>query len=156
MWTGPYSRPFEWAVTRARLDVLANRWDLEGRADRLRAWASALEALAHAHRALRDHPDIPEEDGVVEQLENQALLLRTIAAADRTWFLRSQAETIQDELPERSPSSPDIEAAVGKHLDLLSSITTSQNERIVVLAEMKVLLAPTLGAAAVQLLHDVS
>lgn len=36
-------RPFQWAVTRARLDVRAFAWDLDGRADRLLAWASCSD-----------------------------------------------------------------------------------------------------------------
>lgn len=155
-WTGmdwATRQPFEWAVTRARLEVLGFRWDLDGRADRLQAWACALEALAHSHRALRDHPDVPEEDGLVEQLENQAVLLRAIATADRARFLRAQAAI--GPLPDRCLSAPNVESLIGSYLDELSCVSTSQDQRLVILAQMKVLLAPTFGEAAVQVLHDI-
>jgi hypothetical protein len=147
-------QPFEWAVTRARLDVKAYQWDLAGQADRLLTWACALEALAHARRALRDHPDIPEENGAVDHLENQALVVRAIATADRARYLHTQSNP-HDTTPTRQPTTPQIEAIVGAQLDQLSNVATTQDQRFVILAQIKALLAPTLGIA-VQVLHDIS
>jgi hypothetical protein len=145
-------RPLHRAIARARFQVRAYAFDHEHRSTRLLAWAAALDTLAHTLRTIPS-PVPPDRDSDrIEQVTNQAALLRAMAETDRV----RHANTVDPaSSTRRAPSTPDIEAAAAVQLNQLCRPTLTLAGRIALLNQLVTQLYPTLGHA-VQVLRDLA